>query len=199
MRAVVVGASGTIGKQVVEAFQAEDVEVIEASRNSRVPLNVEDPASIDRFFQSVGKVDAVAVALGTVPFVTLAEASSDDLASGIKSKLLGQLNVVVHALPYVTDAGSITLTTGILTQHPVANGVIAAAANGGVEAFVKAAVSDLPRGIRINAVSPTMLEEAREQYGESFKGFKAVSGEDVGQAFIRSAFGVETGQVFRVW
>lgn len=199
MRAVVVGASGTIGGFVVEALEREGIDVVSAGRRSEPAIDLEKPDSMSSFFQKVGEVDAVLVTSGAVPFVPLEQATSENLSSGVRNKMLGQLNAAIASLPLLKDKGSITLTSGILTEHPVKNGVIAAAVNGGIEAFVRTAITDLPRGIRINAVSPNMLEESRDSYGVAFKGFGSVEGERVAEAYVRSVLGVETGQIFRVW
>ena len=93
--------------------------------------------------------------------------------------------------------GSITLTSGILSREPIATGAAASLVNGAVESFVLAAATELPRGIRINAVSPSVLEDA-PSYHSSFPGFVPVSSHRVGQAFAKSVLGVQTGRVFPV-
>ncbi|MGD7003035.1 short chain dehydrogenase [Corynebacterium halotolerans] len=199
MRVVVVGATGTIGKATVEAFEKQGDEVIAASRSSSPSIDMTDPASVDAFFDEVGEVDAVVATLGAAPFVSLPEASTEDFRSGFENKLLGQINLVLRGLPHLRDNGSFTLITGILTQHPVKKSVVATSVNGGVEAFVTGAATDLPRGIRINVVSPTVIEESLEGYGPSFPGFEPAPAARAGNAFVRSAHGAESGQVFRVW
>lgn len=199
MRVVIVGASGTIGKATVTAFREQGDEVIEASRSSSPALDMQDPASITAFFQEVGHVDAVVATTGSAPFVATPEAGTEDFLTGIGNKLMGQINLVLHGLPHVNDGGSFTLVTGILTQHPITNSVIVGTVNSGVEGFVNSAATDLPRDIRINAVSPNVIRESLEKYGPFFPGFKPVPADDAAGAFVRSAHGVETGQVFRVW
>ena len=87
----------------------------------------------------------------------------------MNSKLLGQVNLVLLGLDYINDQGFITLTTGILMDDPIKTAASSAMANGGVAAFVKSAAIELPRGIRINHVSPTMLKRAQDKYGGLFK------------------------------
>ena len=111
---------------------------------------------------------------------------------------MGQVRVVSEGMDFLADGGSFTLISGILTQHPIAGSAAASMVNGGIEAFVTAASTELPRGQRINAVSPSVLEEATN-YHSAFPGFRKVRAADVADAFLRSVDGVETGQVFRVW
>jgi len=70
--------------------------------------------------------------------------------------------------------------------------------NGAIDAFVKAAANELPRGLRINAVSPTILQESVDKYGALFKGYEPVSGKQVAQAYCKSVENLSTGQVFKV-
>ena len=78
-------------------------------------------------------------------------------------------------------------------------GSSAAMVNAALEGFVRGAAIELPRGQRLNAVSPTVLEESLGHYGDFFRGFKPVPGADVALAYERSAEGGETGKTYRVW
>lgn len=195
MRILVIGATGLVGRTAVDALQGH--EIVAASRTSEPSVDVTDSASIERLFASVGQVDAVVVAVGEVPFRPLAELGRDDYEAAFRGKVLSQLDVVRIGTPYVRDGGSITVTSGILAREPIATGAAASLANGAVESFVLAAATELPRGIRINAVSPSVLEDA-PSYHSSFPGFVPVSSHRVGQAFAKSVLGVQTGQVLRV-
>jgi NAD(P)-dependent dehydrogenase (short-subunit alcohol dehydrogenase family) len=117
---------------------------------------------------------------------------------GLDDKLMGQVNLVLTARDYLNDGGSFTLTSGIVGAAPIRQGASAAAVNGAIEGFVRGAAIELPRGLRINAVSPTMLEEARESFGPYFRGFEAASGARVALAYSRSVEGAETGRVYCV-
>lgn len=195
MRILVIGAGGQVGRTAVDALSSH--EIIAASRSSEPSVDVTDPASVERLFAEVGQVDAVIVAVGEVPFRPLDELSRGDYESAFRGKVLSQLDVVRIGTPYVRDGGSITLTSGILAREPIATGAAASFANGAVESFVLAAATELPRGIRINAVSPSVLEDA-PSYHSSFPGFVPVSSHRVGQAYAKSVLGVQTGQVLRV-
>ncbi len=91
-----------------------------------------------------------------------------------------------------------TLTSGVLNRDPIPGGSCAAAANGALDSFVLGAAVDMPRGIRINTVSPEVLEVSRAKYEGFFHGHVHVSNEAVGLAYSKAVEGCLTGQVFTV-
>lgn len=196
MKVLVIGANGHVGSAAVDALRPRH-EVIGVGRSTEPSVDATDAASIERLFEAVGHVDAVVSAIGSVPFKPLADLARSDYLAGFQGKVLSQLDVVRIGTPYLRDGGSFTLTTGILAREPIHTGAAAAMANGAIEAFVMAAAAELPRGIRINAVSPTVLEEA-EGYHDAFPGFVPVPASVVGQAFRKSIEGIQTGRVFEV-
>ena len=195
MKVLVIGATGLVGGAAAAALEAYGDEVLRASQSSDLAVDLTDPASISALFERVGTVDAVVSAVGSVPFKPLAELTAEDYLSAYRGKVAAQVDVVRLGTPHLTDGGSITLTTGILAREPIRTGAAAALANGALESFVISAAVELPRGLRLNAVSPTVLTEATG-YHSSFPGFVPVPAADVGQAFVKSVHGVQTGQVF---
>jgi NAD(P)-dependent dehydrogenase (short-subunit alcohol dehydrogenase family) len=195
VRVLVFGASGLVGGAAADALESDGCEVLRASRSSELAVDVTDPSSIQALYERVGRVDAVVCAVGSVPFKPLAELSREDFVSGYFGKVQAQVDVVQLGTSYLNDGGSFTLTTGTLAREPVRTGVAASLANGAVEVFVMAAATGLPRGLRINAVSPSVLAEATS-YHSSFPGFAQVPAAAVGQAFVKSVKGVQTGRVF---
>lgn len=198
MNIVIVGASGTVGSAVSELL-AKDHQVIRVGHSrGDARVDMRDPASIKALFAQVGPFDALVVASGSVAFNGLTEMTDEQWQVGIQSKLMGQINLTRAAIPYLNDKGSITLISGILSEEPINWGVSASTVNGAIDHFVKAAACELPRGLRINAVSPTMLEESMDKYADFFPGFVPVPAAKVAQAYKRSVLGIQTGQVFRV-
>jgi len=161
-------------------------------------VDMRDPASIKALFAQVGQFDALVVASGSVAFNGLTEMTDEQWQVGLESKLMGQINLTRAAIPYLTDKGSITLISGILSEEPINWGVSASTVNGAIDHFVKAAACELPRGIRINVVSPTVLAESMDKYADFFPGFVPVPAAKVAQAYKKSVLGIQTGQVFRV-
>jgi NAD(P)-dependent dehydrogenase (short-subunit alcohol dehydrogenase family) len=199
MKVLIVGAGGILGKAVAAELGARH-EIVGASRSSGdVHVDLRDAASVDALFRAVGPLDAVISTAGKVPFAPLAELNESAYLEGLQDKLLGQIRLVNAGVSHLRDGGSFTLITGILTEQPILSGAVASTVNGAVEAFVRAAAIELPRGIRINVVSPTVLTEAMHAYAPYFRGFEPVSAARAAMAFARSVEGRQTGQVYKVW
>lgn len=199
MKIIMVGASGTIGQAVAKEL-GKNHEIIQAGRNGTdVTVDITSVDSIKKMYEQVGKVDAVISATGGAHFASITELTPELNEIGIESKLKGQINLVLLGMNYVNNRGSFTLTTGIMMDDPIPQGASAAMANGGVKAFVKSASIEMPRGIRINSVSPNVLQESLGKYGEFFPGFEAVPASRVALAFKKSVEGAQTGQNYEVY
>ncbi|NBO35676.1 MAG: short chain dehydrogenase [Actinobacteria bacterium] len=196
MKILIVGANGLLGTGAVAAL-AEGNEIIKASRSGEVSVDLRDPNSIAAMYEQVGKVDAVIAATGVVPFKSITDLTLADYHAGIDDKVLGQVELVRQGLNYVTDGGSFTLTTGITERAPILTGVVASLANGALESFVLAAAIEMPRGLRINAVSPSVLVEA-PGYHEYFPGFEQVTLKACGKAYAKSVNGKKSGHTYKV-
>jgi NAD(P)-dependent dehydrogenase (short-subunit alcohol dehydrogenase family) len=163
-----------------------------------VSVDIREPRSIAAMYDQIGRVDAVACAAGGAPYKPLTELSYEDLQAGTTDKLLGQVELVRQGIAHVADHGSFTVITGILARHPIRTGAASSVANGALESFVRAAAIELPRGQRINAVSPTVFTEALDVYGSYFPGFLPVPLRDVAATYVRSIEGAETGRVYEL-
>jgi len=198
VKVIVIGAAGAVGKTAVDALASRH-EIITVGRNSGdLQADIENVDSIRAMYQQVGKVDAVVSAVGHGHFGKVHEMTSEQFMKGINHKLLPQVNLVLEGFEYMNDGGSFTLTSGVLNRDPIPGGSCAAAANGALDGFVLAAAVDMPRGIRINAVSPEVLEVSRQKYDGFFRGHVHVSNEAVGLAYSKAVEGCLTGQVFIV-
>lgn len=198
MRILVVGASGTVGHAAVGELSRRH-EVIRAGRASGdVTVDVMKEDAVKAMFERLGMLDAVVACAGHVHFGPLAGMTPAQFRKGLDDKLMGQINLVLIGLQHVKDGGSFTLTSGILDRDPVRAGANAAAVNGAIGGFVRGAAIDMPRGIRINAVSPGLLEESAQKYDGFFPGHETVSSARVGLAYAKSVEGGLTGQVISV-
>jgi NAD(P)-dependent dehydrogenase (short-subunit alcohol dehydrogenase family) len=198
MKIVVVGAEGAVGSAVMNALRDRH-EVIKVGRSSGdLHLDVESIDDIRALYQNVGKVDAVIATIGHGYFGPVAEMQSDQFLQGIAHKVMPQVNLVLEGVKHMNDGGSFTLTSGVLNRDPIRGGAAASAANGAIDSFVLGASVDMPRGIRINAVSPGLLDVSVERYEGFFTGFEPVSSERVGLAYLKSVEGANTGQVLVV-
>jgi NAD(P)-dependent dehydrogenase (short-subunit alcohol dehydrogenase family) len=196
---MVIGASGTIGKAVVEQLGQRHEIVAVGSRSGAYQADIADIVQVKALFAKVGKVDAVVVAAGALHFAPLASFTPEDFYVGLNSKVMGQVNVAMVAQQYLNDGGSITLTSGIVADEPIRNGASASMVNSAVEGFARGAAIELPRGLRINVVSPTVLEESMGSYGPFFIGFEPAPARRVALSYARSVDGAQTGQVYRAW
>lgn len=149
-------------------------------------------------YRDVGTVDAVVSTAGSVHFGALTEFTEDQFMLGLKNKVMGQVNLVLAGLERVRDGGSFTLTSGVLDRDPIKMGAGAAAANGALGGFVRGAAIEMPRGLRINVVSPGLLETSEGRYGDFFPGHERVPSDRVGRAYAKSVDGAITGQVIIV-
>ena len=116
----------------------------------------------------------------TIALTNIEQTTDEQWANSIKSKGMGQINLVRAALPFIADKGSFTLVSGVLTDEYMHGGTIG-----------------LPRGLRINCVSPTVLAES-VQYHAYFTGFIPVPVWEVGQAYLRAMSTPITGRILKL-
>lgn len=198
MKILLIGASGTIGSAVAnELEQRHDVLRIGRTRGD-YQVDISSSASIRSLFEQTGRFDALVCAAGNVTFAALEDMTEEHFALGLNDKLMGQVNLLLIGREYANDGASFTFTSGILSRDPIRTGASAALVNGALDAFVKAAAIELPRGLRINSVSPTVLLEAMGSYAPYFRGYKPAPGAEVALAYAKSVEGLQTGQTFIV-
>ena len=199
MRILIIGGNGTIGRPVSEHFSTEH-EVIVAGRNSgNVQIDIADSKSIQKGLDSLQNLDAIVCIAGEAKWADFGELSEEDYYIGIRSKLMGQVNLVRIGQNFLNPGGSITLSTGILADDPVLKTSSAAMVNGAIHSFVQAVSLELERGIRVNAVSLGVVEDAYEKYKEYFPGHNPVSMAKTVNAYVRSVCGKDNGKVIRVY
>src|SRR3984893_16720221 len=199
MKIVLIGASGKIGELVQKAWAEARHEIVKAGRKSGdFRVETETRESVRKLYQAVGPFDAVAIAAGEVAFAPLSELTAEKWQFSLGSKLMGQISLVQEAIPFINERGSFTLVSGVLNEEPIFAGVAGATISGALEGFVRAAAVELPKGLRINVVSPTILKESEAQFGPFFPGVVPVEGWRVAQAYKRAILGVQTGRVYKV-
>ncbi|HBQ6911978.1 short chain dehydrogenase [Klebsiella pneumoniae] len=198
MKIIVIGASGTIGRAVSEELSQRH-EVIRVGRTrGDYQVDITSQESVEALFAQTGEVDAIVSTTGNLHFGPLSTMTDSQFNLGLQDKLLGQIRLALVGQHFLRDGGSITLVSGIVAQEPIAQGVNATTVNAGLEGFVRAAACELPSGIRINLISPTVLSESLAAYGDFFPGFPSVPAAAVAQAYRRSIEGVQTGRIYPV-
>ena len=193
MRILVVGATGTIGVLVAQALEGRH-EVIRASHSrSAFTVDLADPQSIKRLYAGIGRLDAVVSAAGQAAFRPLLALTDADFALGLTNKLMGQVNLVRYGIERLSDGGSFTLTSGILSRQPMPGGAAISMVNAGLEGFVRGAALELPRSVRVNAVAPGWVRETL--IARKMDPSPGVPAAQVAQTYVRSVEGIMNGQI----
>jgi NAD(P)-dependent dehydrogenase (short-subunit alcohol dehydrogenase family) len=199
MRILIIGGHGTIGQPVTEHFQ-NNSEVIVAGRSSGdINIDIAETTSIKKGLEKLKKVDAIVCIAGEAKWANFNELTEDDYYIGLRSKLMGQVNLVRIGKNYLSSGGSITLSTGILADDPVVKTTSAAMVNGAIHSFVRAVALEIENGIRVNVVSLGMVEDAYEKYKDYFPGHNPVPMRKVINAYVRSVSGKGNGEIIRVY
>ncbi len=196
MKIIIVGATGTMGKHLSSVLEKEHEIIRVGSKSGDIQADITSTASIENLFRQIGSFDALICTAGPSyvgPWKTMTD---KEFRKGIDGKLMGQVNLVLIGQHYIKPKGSFTLITGALTQEPVLNFASASAANGAIEAFVRAAAIELENGVRINAVSPTVIEDS-PQYFPFFHGDIPLTMKQLEYGFRKSVFGANTGQIIK--
>lgn len=195
MRILVVGGEGTVGKAAASDVRKRH-DIITAGRTTGdIKVDVMDETSVREMFNAAGALDAVIVTTGHTHFGPVAEMTPELFRKGVNDKLMGQINVALIGQHHIKDNGSITLTSGVTNRDFIRKGANASSVNGALDDFARGASIEMPRGIRINVVSPGLLEESATKYDGFFPGHQPVSATRVGLAYTKSVESALTGQV----
>jgi NAD(P)-dependent dehydrogenase (short-subunit alcohol dehydrogenase family) len=194
VKIIVIGATGTIGAKVTQALAANGHEVVGVARSSReIRVNLDEPATVHAMFDKIRNADAVISCAGNAAFKPFAQLTDADYELGLRSKLMGQVSLARIATDHLRDGGSITLTTGILAMHPMPGSVSVSMVNAGLEGFVRAAALELPRNLRINAVSPPWVKETMIKLGMDPS--PGLASADVAKSYVAAVEGSHQGKV----
>ncbi|SFX87385.1 NAD(P)-dependent dehydrogenase, short-chain alcohol dehydrogenase family [Pseudomonas sp. NFR02] len=164
---IVIGGSSGIGAAVAQAALARGAHVIVAGRRlapgsdsglRNEPVDVTDSASLKQLFETVGRFDHLVYTSGpSVRAKPLIETDLDEARDNFDVKLWGALRAIQHALPFLHEQGSITLTSGQLGRKLAAGQFIKTAINAATEALGKQLAKELaPR--RVNVISPGVID-----------------------------------------
>lgn len=197
MKILIIGATGTIGKHVVSALETGNEIVKIGYKSGDYQVDITDSNSIKEMFAEVGNFDALISTTGDAHFGPLKDMTEAEFGIGLNSKLMGQINLVLIGQHYINPKGSFTLTSGSLSEDPILFGASVSTINGAIDSFVRAGAIELESGIRINAVSPDVVEES-PAYFPYFAGHTPVKMDRVAQAYVKSVLGAQTGQSYKV-
>ncbi len=193
MKIIVLGASGKIGSELVRLLSPNH-EIVRAGRKGDVQVDYTNPQSVRDMFEQVGGFDALAAVVGgDSMFKVYEDLTDEDFVYGFQRKFLAQINLVRIGTPYARDGASFTLSSGFLSDYPNPASAATGPFNAAVDSFVRTVGPLLPRGIRLNVVSPAPVV-APEQIDRG-----VVTAEQAAREYVQSIEGTSNGEVLRVW
>lgn len=200
---MVIGGSAGIGKATAQAAVEAGARVVIASRSEEqlretrdalgpvetCAFDVRDPRAMDHCFAQIGAFDHLVITAAEVTASAFIETDLDEARKTIDTKFWGPFMAVQTALPYLSEAGSITLFSGVSAHRPVRGLSVVAAANGAVEALTRSLAYELCP-LRVNAVCPGFVdthgmdEERRAALAASLPVGRVGEAEDVARAVL---------------
>jgi NAD(P)-dependent dehydrogenase (short-subunit alcohol dehydrogenase family) len=199
MKIILVGATGTIGRHVYAELSSRH-EVIRASLNKGdLKVDITSADSIKSMYEEAGKFDALISVAGGGFMAPFADLNEEGFYKGIKNKMMGQINLVLIGQKYINTGGSFTLTSGILSEDPIRNGTVLTVINSAVNGFVLAAAEEIGNEVRVNVVSPGLVEDSYQNLGKFFPGHSPVSMDKVTRAYLKSVEGIRSGEIIKVY
>ena len=199
MKILIVGGNGTIGRKVTEKFKQAHTVIVAGRTSGDVTVDIADSTSIEAMFAKTGNIDAIVCIAGEAKWAKFDDLSEEDYYIGLRSKLMGQVNLVRIGKNCLNDGGSITLSTGILADHPVAMTASAAMVNGGIHSFVKAASLELMGKCRLNVVSSGLVEDSVYKYEAYFPGHNPIPMNKIVNGYVKAVLGHDTGLIIRMY
>jgi NAD(P)-dependent dehydrogenase (short-subunit alcohol dehydrogenase family) len=164
-----------------------------------VHVDLTSHSTIEAMYREVGAVDGVVsiAAHGALDeFTTL---TSEALYENMRAKFFGQADLVLTGQHHCADGASFTLTSGIFADqawpHATGGGVI----SGALHSFVLSAAIELPRDMRINVVSPTMIDDSVDAFAEHFPGMRPVPMDGLVSHYLHCVEGDDTGRIIRAY
>jgi len=197
MKILIIGGNGTIGRKLSAHFNEKHEVLIAGRKSGDFLVDLTDANSIKSLLASIPSLDSIICVAGEAKWDDFKDLTEEDYYIGIRSKLMGQVNLVRIGQDYLKSKGSITLSTGILADDPVIKTTSPAMVNGGLHSFVKAVALELENELRVNVVSLGVVEDAYEKYKDFFPGHNPVSMDKVINAYVRSVEGRGNGQIIR--
>jgi NAD(P)-dependent dehydrogenase (short-subunit alcohol dehydrogenase family) len=175
---VITGGTSGIGLVTAQEFQREGAKVVVTGRSAGalaearnvlgpdalvVSADVTKLAELDILFEKVretyGRIDVLFANAGAAKLTSVentSEALFDDL---FNANFRGAFFTAQKALPLLSDGGAVVFTTSWFVHAGVAGASVVSAAKAALRNFTRTLASELlPRNIRVNAVSPGVIE-----------------------------------------
>lgn len=170
--AVITGGNSGIGLATALRLKEEGAKVVIIGRDSAtlsaagtkygfvtVQADVGRITDIDRMYQeiaaSVGKIDVLFANAGIYKAAPLADTTESFFDETVDINLKGLFFTVQRALPHLNDGASIILNSSTVTSKGWPGIAVYSATKAAVRSLARTFAAELlPRGIRVNAVSP---------------------------------------------
>lgn len=200
MRVLVIGGSGTIGSRLVPALVNRGHEVVVGGRTSGdVQVDITSAESIARMYERIGAIDSVVVIAASGPLDEFGTLTESALLENMRGKFFGQVNVVLIGQHHLNPGGSFTLTSGIFADQAWPGVTSGAVISGALHSFVLSAAIALPRNLRVNVISPTMVGDSVDAYSDQFPGMQPVTMDELVNDYLDCIDGHDTGRIMRAY
>ena len=176
--AAITGGNSGIGLAIARAFRDEgasvailgrDPETLQTAAADLGPGtvatagDVSNLGDLDRFFAEIdsafGGLDTLVVNAGVYEAAPVVETTPDFFDRMSDVNFRGAFFTVQRALPLLRDGASIILVTSTINESGVPGLAVYAATKAAVRSLARSLAAELqPRGIRVNAVSPGIID-----------------------------------------
>ncbi|MBB3931803.1 3-oxoacyl-[acyl-carrier protein] reductase [Kaistia hirudinis] len=192
---LITGANGEIGRAVARAFAAEGATLALTDLNpaalesfaAELPTeahvfrhdvaNGEETAELARqLTERFGALDTVITSAGLYEHLPFATLKPGDWARGIAINLDGVYLTLQAVLPLIRDGGSIINIASMAGHRGSADHAPYASAKGGVLALTRSLAQELGPRIRVNAISPGLIDTRMMQSLAPDRVQKAIEG-----------------------
>ena len=216
---LVTGGSRGIGRAIVELFADEGANVTffykgnaaaaqdvvaklrEAGRDVHaVQADVTDAAAcnaaVERLTERTERIDVLVNNAGVIRDNPLAALDDDDIRTVLDTNVGGVFNVTRAVVPYMVmqRAGTIVNLSSVAGDKGGRGQTNYAASKGAVNAFTRAlAVEIAPRGIRVNAVAPGVIDTEMSQ------NVREMAGDEAKARILLKRFGTAQDVAYAVW
>jgi NAD(P)-dependent dehydrogenase (short-subunit alcohol dehydrogenase family) len=176
--AIVTGGSSGIGLATAHRLISDGARVIVTGRNQEaldaavaelgdramgIRGDVAQLEDLDRMFGKVkkqfGHVDVLFANAGIAPFVPFAAVTEEHFDGLFNTNVRGLFFTVQKALPLLSDDASVILNASVVAQSGLPNTSVYSATKAAVRSLGRTLAAELsPRGIRVNVVSPGLID-----------------------------------------
>ena len=176
--AVITGGSTGIGLATAQRFIEDGAQVVITGRNQEtlgvavaelgdrvigIRGDVSNLDDLDRLFTQVkkqfGRIDVLFANAGIAPFIPFDAVTGEDFDYLFNINVRGLFFTVQKALPLLAEEASIILNASVVAQSGFPMTSVYSATKAAVRSLGRTLAAELaPRGIRVNVVSPGLIE-----------------------------------------